>query len=65
VIVITVEAGVQWHDAYNVAHSHGRTLVGGVAAGGSVGAAGGWLLGGGYSLISPHLGLGKFILFFF
>ena len=37
-----------------------RTLVGGHAAGGSVGAAGGWLMGGGHSALSPSYGLGMF-----
>jgi hypothetical protein len=32
--------------------------VGGISSGGSVGAAGGWLLGGGHSALSPNYGLG-------
>ncbi|RPD61130.1 FAD-binding domain-containing protein [Lentinus tigrinus ALCF2SS1-6] len=55
---ITLEAGVQWHEAYTAANASGRVLVGGVSAGGSVGAAGGWLLGGGHSALSPSFGLG-------
>ncbi|KAH9896809.1 FAD-binding domain-containing protein [Cubamyces lactineus] len=55
---ITVHAGVQWQEAYNAANASGRMIVGGVAAGGSVGAAGGWVLGGGQSLVSPVYGLG-------
>ncbi|KIJ63429.1 hypothetical protein HYDPIDRAFT_113442, partial [Hydnomerulius pinastri MD-312] len=55
---ITVEAGVQWKEAYNVAQAHGRMMMGGTAAGGSVGAAGGWFARGGYCLLSPHYGLG-------
>ncbi|KAL7277310.1 hypothetical protein ACG7TL_009166 [Trametes sanguinea] len=55
---ITVQAGVQWQEAYNAANASGRMMVGGVAAGGSVGAAGGWVLGGGQSLVSPVYGLG-------
>ncbi|KAI0659124.1 FAD-binding domain-containing protein [Cubamyces menziesii] len=55
---ITVHAGVQWQEAYNAANAAGRMMVGGVAAGGSVGAAGGWVLGGGQSLVSPVYGLG-------
>ncbi|EFI26725.1 FAD binding domain-containing protein [Coprinopsis cinerea okayama7 len=38
---ITLGAGVQWSEAYRAAHEAGRTLVGGISAGGSVGAAGG------------------------
>ncbi|KAJ8487770.1 hypothetical protein ONZ51_g3951 [Trametes cubensis] len=55
---ITVHAGVQWQEAYNAANASRRMIVGGVAAGGSVGAAGGWVLGGGQSLVSPVYGLG-------
>jgi len=55
---MTLEAGVQWHEAYDAAQAQGRVLVGGFSAGGSVGAAGGWLLGGGHSALSPQLGLG-------
>jgi len=40
-------------------HTSTRTSLGwGDAPGGSVGAAGGWLLGGGHSPISPFYGLG-------
>ncbi|KAI0329054.1 FAD-binding domain-containing protein [Cubamyces sp. BRFM 1775] len=55
---MTLGAGVQWHEAYAVANASGRTIVGGVSDGGSVGAAGGWLLGGGHSALSPAYGLG-------
>ncbi|KAI0711904.1 FAD-binding domain-containing protein [Cerioporus squamosus] len=55
---ITLGAGVQWHEAYAAANASGRVLVGGASAGGSVGAAGGWLLGGGHSALSPSFGLG-------
>jgi len=55
---ITLDAGVQWHEAYDAIQAHGRVLVGGLSAGGSVGAAGGWLLGGGHSALSPKYGLG-------
>ncbi|CAL1695780.1 unnamed protein product [Somion occarium] len=55
---ITLGAGVQWHEAYDAANGANRTLVGGLSAGGSVGAAGGWLLGGGHSALSPTYGLG-------
>ncbi|KAI0635700.1 hypothetical protein C8Q77DRAFT_1099088 [Trametes polyzona] len=56
--VITLGAGVQWHEAYDAADANNRTMVGGIAAGGSVGSAGGWLLGGGHSALSPTYGLG-------
>ncbi|KAM5530100.1 hypothetical protein V8D89_016241 [Ganoderma adspersum] len=55
---ITLESGVQWHEAYAASSAANRTLVGGVSLGGSVGAAGGWLLGGGHSTLSPSYGLG-------
>jgi hypothetical protein len=47
-----------WDTAYNAAQAHGRVLVGGLSGQGTVGAAGGWLLGGGHSAISPQYGLG-------
>lgn len=49
---------MQWHEAYDAADAAGRVLVGGVSAGGSVGAAGGWMQGGGHSALSPTYGLG-------
>ncbi|TFK94016.1 FAD-binding domain-containing protein [Polyporus arcularius HHB13444] len=55
---ITLGAGVQWHEAYAAANASGLVLVGGASAGGSVGAAGGWLQGGGHSALSPSFGLG-------
>lgn len=55
---ITLGAGVQWHEAYDAANEHGALLVGGLVPGGSVGAAGGWLMGGGHSALSPSYGLG-------
>lgn len=60
---ITIGAGAQWNEVYEAVHSHGRVVVGGVSVGGSVGAAGGWLLGGGHSALSPSYGLGKSIGF--
>ncbi|CUA77016.1 hypothetical protein RSOLAG22IIIB_12495 [Rhizoctonia solani] len=53
---VTLDAGVQWGEAYKFADSKDRTIVGGGAT--SVGSAGGFPLGGGYSLLSPSLGLG-------
>jgi len=55
---LTLEAGVQFQEAYDAAQAQGRVLVGEDAPPGSVGAAGGWLLGGGYGPISPSYGLG-------
>ena len=49
---------MQWHEAYDAVESQGRALVGGISAGGSVGAAGGWVLGGGHSALAPSYGLG-------
>ena len=49
---------MQWHEAYDAAEQRNRVIVGGVSAGGSVGAAGGWLSGGGHSPIAPNYGLG-------
>lgn len=57
-IAITLGAGVQWQEAYAAADANGRFIVGGLSAGGSVGAAGGWALGGGHSAFSPQHGLG-------
>jgi len=56
--VFTFGAGVQWHEAYEAAKQHNRVIVGGISPGGSIGAAGGWLSGGGHSAISPNYGLG-------
>ncbi|KAH7921107.1 FAD-binding domain-containing protein [Leucogyrophana mollusca] len=55
---ITIGSGVIWNDAYNAVAAQGRMLIGGISAGGSVGAAGGWLQGGGHSAFSPLHGLG-------
>ncbi|KAK2460204.1 hypothetical protein APHAL10511_007795 [Amanita phalloides] len=55
---ITFGAGVQWAEAYAAAKANGRLIVGGISPGGSVGAAGGWILGGGHSALSPKYGLG-------
>ena len=54
----TFAAGVQWFEAYAAAKEHNRVVVGGFSATGSVGAAGGWLAGGGHSAIAPNYGLG-------
>ncbi|KIJ63201.1 hypothetical protein HYDPIDRAFT_93112 [Hydnomerulius pinastri MD-312] len=55
---ITLGAGVQWHEAYDAINRYGRMMVGGASDGGSVGAAGGWILGGGHSALAPTYGLG-------
>ncbi|KIM73952.1 hypothetical protein PILCRDRAFT_80560, partial [Piloderma croceum F 1598] len=55
---LTLEAGVQFQEAYDAAQAQGRVLVREDAPPGYVGAAGGWFLGGRYGPISPHYGLG-------
>ncbi|KAI6020452.1 hypothetical protein BKA83DRAFT_4302284 [Pisolithus microcarpus] len=55
---IIVGAGVQWYEAYDTANQNGRMMVGGASYGGSLGAGGGWLQGGGHSALSPTYGLG-------
>ncbi|KAH9902822.1 FAD-binding domain-containing protein [Cubamyces lactineus] len=55
---LTIGAGVQWLGTYEAANAAGRMLPGGIGPGGSVGAAGGWLQGGGHSALSPSYGLG-------
>lgn len=55
---VTIGAGVQWGELYDAAAAHNHTIVGGYGAGGSVGAAGGWPMGGGHSALSPLYGLG-------
>lgn len=59
---ITLDAGVQFYEAYAAANDNGRLMVGGISPGGSIGAAGGWLAGGGHSLFSPSYGLGKVLV---
>ena len=54
----TFEAGVQWAEAYAAAKQHKRVIVGGFSSRGSVGAAGGWVAGGGHSAMAPNYGLG-------
>jgi FAD/FMN-containing dehydrogenase len=55
---MTMGAGVDWMQAYNAAEAINRTIAGGLAPVGTVGAAGGWQLGTGHSLVSPFYGLG-------
>jgi FAD/FMN-containing dehydrogenase len=52
----TIGAGIQWRDAYEFIHRHNRVLVGGSCD--QVGAAGGYVLGGGHSTLTPVYGLG-------
>ena len=56
---VTLGAGVQWSEAFDFIEKHGRLVVGGAVA--SVGAAGGWVMGGGHSALSPTFGLGTVI----
>ena len=58
---VTLGAGVQWHEAYDAVNQYGRMMVGGISLGGSIGAAGGWLQGGGHSILSLTYGLGMVI----
>ncbi|KAJ6522585.1 hypothetical protein B0H19DRAFT_973347 [Mycena capillaripes] len=53
---VTFGAGVQWAEAYEFADAHNITLVGGSDR--SVGVVGGWLQGGGHSVLSNTMGLG-------
>ncbi|THU91900.1 FAD-binding domain-containing protein [Dendrothele bispora CBS 962.96] len=55
---LTLQSGVQWFEAYDAAQANGRMIVGGLSPGGSVGAAGGWVSGGGHSSFAPRHGLG-------
>lgn len=59
-VAVTILSGTQWKQAYETVDSFNHTIVGGVAPGGDVGAAGGWVQGGGHSIISPTYGLGQF-----
>lgn len=52
---VTLQAGEQWLDVYHDASAHDRIVVGGSAR--TVGAAGGYLLGGGHSPWSYYYGL--------
>jgi len=56
--VFTFGAGVQWFEAYEAAKQHNRIIVGGVCPRGSIAVGGGWLAGGGHSIIAPNYGLG-------
>ncbi|KAK7054541.1 hypothetical protein VNI00_003739 [Paramarasmius palmivorus] len=49
-------AGVQWYEAFDFAEENNITLVGGSDR--TVGTSGGWLQGGGHSMLSNTMGLG-------
>lgn len=53
---VTYGAGQQWEGLYEFGEANGVYLVGGADL--TVGAAGGWVLGGGHSFLSPSHGLG-------
>lgn len=55
---VTIGPGVQWGELYHFVSTVDKTIAGGIGAQGSVGAAGGWPLGGGHNILSPQLGLG-------
>ncbi|KAF9450775.1 FAD-binding domain-containing protein [Macrolepiota fuliginosa MF-IS2] len=55
---LTLGAGVQWREAYAAAAEQQRFITGGISSGMSVGAAGGWVMGGGHSAFSAKYGLG-------
>jgi hypothetical protein len=57
-VAITFGAGVQWSEGYAAANANGRFMISGISAGLSIGAAGGWIQGGGHSAFSPKYGLG-------
>jgi FAD/FMN-containing dehydrogenase len=59
ILALTLGAGVQWRGAYEAARANNRFVVGGLSVEASVGAAGGWVLGGGHSAFSARHGLGK------
>ncbi|KAH7100359.1 hypothetical protein BKA62DRAFT_706794 [Auriculariales sp. MPI-PUGE-AT-0066] len=54
-IAVTFGAGVQWFEAYDFAEAHNVTVAGGFCP--TVGVAGGFLQGGGHSLLSNTMGL--------
>ncbi|OCK96418.1 FAD-binding domain-containing protein [Cenococcum geophilum 1.58] len=53
---ITTGAGANFDDIYTFAHRQNVTFIGGYAA--TIGASGGWVMGGGHSILSPVYGLG-------
>ncbi|KAI0698162.1 hypothetical protein BC835DRAFT_1405494 [Cytidiella melzeri] len=55
---VTIQPGVEWIQLYELADQHNRSIAGGFSVGGTVGAGGGWPVGGGHSILSPFFGLG-------
>ncbi|KAJ7605450.1 hypothetical protein DFH06DRAFT_1385091 [Mycena polygramma] len=53
---ITVGAGVTFEQVYKLADDNNSTFVGGYAQ--TLGVSGGWMMGGGHSVLSPSFGLG-------
>ncbi|KAJ6591126.1 FAD-binding domain-containing protein [Mycena vulgaris] len=53
---ITLGAGVPFEDLYNFADTNNLTIIGGYA--GTISPSGGWIMGGGHSILSPVFGLG-------
>ncbi|KAJ7061692.1 hypothetical protein C8F01DRAFT_1057607 [Mycena amicta] len=53
---ITVGAGVIFDQVYQFADANNATFIGGYAQ--TVGVSGGWMMGGGHSVLSPAFGLG-------
>ncbi|KAF2670700.1 FAD-binding domain-containing protein [Microthyrium microscopicum] len=54
--VVIYGGGIQWKDLYSAAYTQKKIVTGGTS--GSVGAAGGWLQGGGHGFFSNYKGLG-------
>jgi hypothetical protein len=61
-VAVTAGSGVQWSELYGAVAAQNRSIGGGFSPGGTVGAAGGWVLGGGHSVLSPFLGLGELLM---
>lgn len=59
---VTIGAGVEWGTLYQLADQNNRSIAGGFSPLGSVGAGGGWILGGGHSVLSHYYGLGNITL---
>ncbi|KAJ7646069.1 FAD-binding domain-containing protein [Mycena polygramma] len=53
---ITVGAGVTFEQVYKFADDNDSMFIGGYAQ--TIGASGGWMMGGGHSVLSPSFGLG-------
>ncbi|KDQ63022.1 hypothetical protein JAAARDRAFT_120376 [Jaapia argillacea MUCL 33604] len=53
---MTVGAGMGWADVYQYADANNFTAIGGYHQ--TIGASGGWIMGGGHSVLTPVFGLG-------